>query len=288
MKAKINIKKLIICIILLISIMIMPTLSRYVYNNVRDLYLKSQNFSFSSDLLTNMGKTYRYANWSGVDDYEIDLQLYSYENELSLFQYEGEGLIYNISCEVDDSTKATAHIGTITGGIESSSNIPNDTNVKDIKIYLKPTENLKVGDTVKLTVTANTTVPYKKEITATFNIKVTGQNVTYSIEDEETSVYATLKLVNTKSETNRITLTYNPALVVIDVTHEYYQNRIIPAGQSEITTNVDGVEYVSSITFDMEPADVKNIRFYKKDINADYTYPGGSYGSMVVTITESN
>ena len=27
--------------------------------------------------------------------------------------------------------------------------------------------------------------------------------------------------------------------------------------------NINGVEYVNSITFDMEPADVKNIRFYK-------------------------
>ena len=85
MKAKINIKKLIICIILLISIMIMPTLSRYVYNNVRDIYLKSQNFSFSSNLLTTMGKTYKYANWSGVNEYELDIDLYSYENEQSLF-----------------------------------------------------------------------------------------------------------------------------------------------------------------------------------------------------------
>ena len=57
--------------------MIMPTLSRYVYNNVRDLYLKSQNFSFSSNLLTTMGKTYKYSNWSGVNEYEFDIELNS-------------------------------------------------------------------------------------------------------------------------------------------------------------------------------------------------------------------
>ena len=285
MKIKITKKKLIICIILLISLMIMPTFSRFVYNNARDLYLKSQNFSFSSNLLTNTGKTYRYANWSGVDDYQIDLQLYSYENELSLFNYEGNGLVYNLTCEVEDTTKATAHIGTSAGASTGSSYIPNTTNVKDIKIFLKPTENLKVGDTVKVTVTANTTEPYKKQISATFNVKVTGQNVTYSIEDEETSIYATLKLVNTKTETNTITLSYDPEIVVIDVTHEYYENRDKTKDTYE---NIDGVEYINSITFDMEPADVKNIRFYKKDINADYTYPGGTYGSMVVTITESN
>lgn len=278
MKTKINIKKLIICIILLISIMIAPTFSRYVYNNVRDLYLKSQNFSFSSNLLTNMGASYRYSNWSGVDNYEIDLQLYSYENELSLFTYEGEGLEYTITCEVADSTKATAHIGAIAEDPTDISYIPNTTNIKDVKIYLTPTENLEEGDTVEVTVTAITTEPYEKTISATFRIYVSGQNITYSIEDEETSIYATLKLVNTKSETNTITLSWDPEQVVIDVTHEYYENRI-----SETYENVDGVEYVNSITFEMEPADVKNIVFYKKDINADYTYPGGS---MIIAITE--
>ena len=285
MKAKLNKKKIIICIILLITLMTLPTFGRYIYNGARDLYLKSQNFSFSSNLLTTMGKTYRYANWSGVDDYELDLQLYSYENELSLFNYEGSGLAYTLTCTVEDTTKSTVHIGTIAGSGTATDYIPNTTNIKDIKIYLRPKENLAVGDTVKVNVTASTTVPYQKTISATFNIKVTGQNVTYSIDDEATNIYATLKLVNTKSETNTITLSYDPALVIIDVTHEYYENR----DQTKDTfKNVEGVEYVKSITFDMEPADVKNIRFYKKNVNADYTYPGGTYGSMVVSITESN
>lgn len=283
MKAKLNKKKLIICIILLICLITMPTFARYIYNNARDLYLKSRNFSFSSNLLTTMGKSYKYANWSGVDDYEFNLQLYSYENELSLFTYEGDGLVYNLTCEVEDTTKATAHIETTAGGATASGYIPNSTNVKDVKIYLRPTENLQVGDTVKVNVNASTTVPYQKQISATFNIKVTGQGVTYSIEDEEASIYATLKLVNTKGTTNRITLAYDPNLVVIDVTNEYYENRV-----SQTSTTIDGVKYVNSVTFDMEPADVKNIRFYKKNINANYTYPGGIYGSMVISITESN
>jgi len=38
----------------------------------------------------------------------------------------------------------------------------------------------------------------------------------------------------------------------------------------------------------MEPTEVTNIRFYKRNAEADYTYPGGTYGSMVVTVTETN
>lgn len=90
MKVKITKKKVIICIILFITLITLPTFGRYIYNNARDLYLKSKNFSFSSNLLTNTGKSYKYSNWSGIDDYEIDFKLYSYENELSLFTYEGE------------------------------------------------------------------------------------------------------------------------------------------------------------------------------------------------------
>ena len=40
MKAKINKKKLIICIVALITLITLPAFGRYIYNSVRDLYLK--------------------------------------------------------------------------------------------------------------------------------------------------------------------------------------------------------------------------------------------------------
>lgn len=283
MKIKLNKKKIILCILLIIVFWIFPTFARYVYNNVRDVYLKSQNFSFSSNLLTTMGKTYRYANWGGLDNYEIDLQLYSYENELSLFTYEGDGLEYTLTCTVNDATKATAHIGSIADDNTDENYIPNLTNIKDVKIYLKPTENLEMGDTVSVTVTASTTEPYQKQISATFNVKVNGQNITYGIEDSSSSVYATLKLVNTKTTQNRIKLSFDPSKVIIDTTDECYENKV-----SQTYATVGTEQYVNSITFDMEPTDVKYIRFYKKDIIEDYTYPGGDAASMIVTVTEVN
>lgn len=286
MKRKLNKKKVIICIIVLITLITMPTFGRYIYNSARDLYLKSQNFSFSSNLLTTSGRTYRYSNWSGVDNYEFDLQLYSYENELSLFTYDGDGLEYTLTCEVEtinEKVVATAHIGSVDGEATDPSYIPNLTNVKDVKIYLVPTEHLKEGDTVKVTVTANTVSPYKKQISATFNIKVGNTNLSYSIQDSSTSIYATLKLINTKSTQNQITLTFDPSLVLIDTTDECYVNRI-----SQTSRTISGVKYVNSVTFNMEAEDVKYIKFYKQSIDANYTYPGGTYGSMVVSVTESN
>lgn len=55
-KRKINKKKIILVIIILLVIIAIPTFGRYVYNNIRDTYLKSMNFSFSSNLLTSMRK----------------------------------------------------------------------------------------------------------------------------------------------------------------------------------------------------------------------------------------
>ena len=285
MKTKLNIKKIIICVILIMSFLTMPVFARFVYNNVRDVYLKSQNFSFSSNLLTNMGKTYRFSNWSGIENYEIDLQLYSYENELSFFTYEGTGLQYTLKCEVSDPTKASAHIETIDGDSEEPGVIPNLTNVKDVKIYIKPLQTLQVGETISVTITASTTEPYKKQIQATFNIRISEQQLTYSIEDSSTSVYATLKILNADNRAKSLTLSFDPSKVIIDTTNECFENRTNPG--SEGTQVVDDITYINSFTFNIEPEDVKHIRFYKRDTEANYTYPG-VYESMVVTVTESN
>lgn len=285
MKAKLNKKKVIICIIVLLILIALPTFGRYIYNNVRDLYLKSQNFSFTSNLLTIYGKTYKYSNWSGENNYEIDFQLYSYENELSLFTYEGNGLTYSLTCTVDDETKASAHIETVTGASTKTSYISNTTNIKDIKIYLIPTENLEVGDIVKVKVTASTTSPYSKTLSATFEIVVSEDGVSYSIDDDANSIYATLELVNTKDEKNTITVSFSPSIVVVDATDECYKN-----STSQTTTTIEeygeNVEYVNSFTFEMNALDSKNIRFYKKDISADYTCPGSE--SMVISVTGTN
>lgn len=303
MKRKINKKKLIICIIILIILTSSPVFGRYIYNSVKDLYLKSRNFSFSSDLLTTAGKTYKYSNWSGVDTYEIDFQLYSYENELSLFSYEGDGLGYTVTCTVDDPTKATVHVGTEAGEATNTSYIPNLTNVKDVKVYLRPTGNLVDGDTVKLTITASTSEPYVKTISATFIIRIAiHSNVTYSIDDSEGSIYATLKLINTASESTKLGLTFRPYYLRIDETNPYCENALVKEYVTvtetikQVTTNEDGdevvedvevdVQYINYIVIEMEPEDVATIRFYKQDTSVDYTYPGGSYGSLIVNVNE--
>lgn len=277
MKRKLNKKKIAIIILFIIMFITIPIFARYIYSNVKDVYLKSRNFSFSSNLLSTTAKTYQYANWSGIEDYELDFKLYSYENELSLFTYEGSGLGYTLTCTVSDPTKATAHIGSVSGASTNSSYIPNATNVKSIKVYLKPIATLTAGETLTLTVSASTEKPYKKTISARFNIKITEEVITYKIEDSYNDVCATLKLLNPETTAKQVKLSFNPQIVMIDTSDEYYINRVTQ------TTNASSE--ITSVTITLGPEVSKNIKFYKKNKYVDYTYPG-SYASMVVTVTE--
>lgn len=126
-------------------------------------------------------------------------------------------------------------------------------------------------------------MPYQKEITAQFTIQVTETNISYSIEDQSNRIYAMLNLVNTKSTANKITLTFDPNLVLIDTSDDSYKNKT-----SQTSTTIDGVKYVNSITFSLDAEQSKSIKFYKRDQTANYTYPGGTYGSMIINITETN
>ncbi len=281
MKAKLNKKKVVLIIVIIITLITLPTFGRYVYNNVRDSYLKSRNFSFSSNILTSTAKTYKYSNWSGVENYEIEFDLYSYENELSLFTYEGVGLQYKITGTVNDSTKASVHINSTGAGNTETSYIPNETNIKPIKIYLKPKSSLAAGDTVTVTVTAETTTPYKKNISAKFEIPISEAALSYKIKDSQHSIYATLEVLNAKSVEKQITLSFDPSKVMIDVSDPAYINRV-----SQTTTTISDVEYVNSVTIKLEPESSQGIKFYKTNKEDDYTYPGGTMGSMIVTITE--
>lgn len=93
--------------ILLISVILVITFSvfgRYIYYNMREAYFTSKAFYFTSDLLTIDNATYQYENWGGVDNYEINFDLYSYQNTLLRLDYDLE---YALSCETPDTDKVT-------------------------------------------------------------------------------------------------------------------------------------------------------------------------------------
>ena len=101
---KLNIVKVSVCIFLIVLIIAIGVFGRYVYNGIREAYITSKAFYFTSDLLTLNNATYQYENWGGVDAYEINFDLYSYANALLRLNYDLE---YSVSCETPDTDKVT-------------------------------------------------------------------------------------------------------------------------------------------------------------------------------------
>lgn len=102
---KLNKIKLVIILFLIIVLVITCSVfGRYVYYQMREAYFTSKSFYFTSDLLTLDNETYQYENWGGVDNYEINFDLYSYQNTLLRLDYDLE---YQLSCETPDTDKIT-------------------------------------------------------------------------------------------------------------------------------------------------------------------------------------
>ena len=101
---KLNKVKIGIIIAIIILTITLAVFGRYIYNGIREAYFTSKAFYFTSDLLTLDNATYQYENWGGVDEYDINFDLYSYANTLLRLDYD---LDYTVSCETPDSDKVT-------------------------------------------------------------------------------------------------------------------------------------------------------------------------------------
>ena len=68
-------------------------------------------------------------------------------------------------------------------------------------------------------------------------------------------------------------------LSLFDITNEVYKEA------TDVKTKViDGKTYISGLTLSMESSSSKDIRFYKVDVNNNYTYPNGNT-QPIITIT---
>ena len=64
-----------------------------------------------------------------------------------------------------------------------------------------------------------------------------------------------------------------------------HKKKLIQANQGTITklttTNIDGFDYINSITFKMEPESSEVVKFYKADTTKNYTYPINNNTSII-------
>lgn len=293
-------KRIFLMIMLVIFIFITTVFGRYITSSIHDFFLRSKEFYFYSDKLKEEGANYQIENWSGVDRYEIVINMNSRSNNLNVTSYD---IDYDISYTYSDNV--ICDISKTSGTIYAS------TNSDSFNIILTPNTKLNTGDTVWIEITATSKGPYKKTLTGKFTLVVGKENVSYTIEDLANRQYLELKITNTLSyytveqsfdshkagdritideylslsEENkrkcysaRVNIDFNPENVLIDITNGTYKN-----GTNVQTTQIDGFTYVDSFSLSIDAITSVNIRFYKTDVTKDYTYNG--LGSSVITVS---
>ena len=166
---------------------------------------------------------------------------------------------------------------------------------------ITPNAALQNGDEVWMEITVKSTYPYKKSSRARFIFKVGIPGISYAIDDVKGRPYFDLSVTNTTdyylvkeafgtyeinqridyntysslSEEDKakcalplITLTFDPSVVILDMTNTAYLN-----AENYTTTEIDGYNYVNSISFRIALESSEAVKFYKANANMDYTNP---------------
>lgn len=299
-KQKKQILERIIVSVFFLSIIIFTTsLARYVFKEVKDIFLMSKNFYFNSDKLSASGMNFQIDNWNGVDSYPITYNMNSFKNNKVKAEtditYE---ITYTCSSNIICRMEEEDHI------------IYSSTNVDSFDIDVAPAVAMNDGDSATITVEASATSPYTKTIKGTITLKVGKVGLDYAIEDETGRPYLDVKITNaidyytvtsafdsygvgdkltidqylelsdankSKCKSATITLSWNPNTIILDQTSPAYLKKI-----STTTDVVDSLNYIDSISFNIEAVTSETVRFYKRVTSNNYTYPFESATSVVI------
>lgn len=283
-------KKVIVIFLVIFAITFVSVFGRYVLNRYNEFYSRTKEFYFNSDKLGEDTPVYQLENWSGIEPYTIIINMNSNDNNLISASYD---ISYNISYTSSDNVLCTL---SKTNGVIYSS-----TNTDQFTLMITPNTDLKTGDRVNVKITAAATSPYKKELSATFNLIVGKETITYEIVDSAGSPYLELNITNTLSyytvnqafgsysvgekitrdvymelsDANKlrcssatITLGFNPNEILLDMTDENYLK-----GTNITTTLKNSYNYINGLTFRLDAVTSTKVKFYKIDQLQDYTYP---------------
>lgn len=275
--------------------------ARYVTNDKKDFFVRSKEFYFYSDKLTENLSVFQIDNWTGVDDYVITVNMNSRKNNIEVASYDIEYDIKytstdNVNCQISK-----------THGIISGT-----TNADFFNLTITPNKQLEEGDRVVVEIEATSTTNYVKTLKGKFTLVVGKEKISYEITDKPQSPYMELSITNTlsyyivneafdeytvgqkidsetylglteeqklKCYSSIVAISFDSREILLDITNENYQNAI-----NIMTTTIDGKTYINSFTLAIDAISSVDLRFYKVDYSKDYTYPN-SNNTSVVTIT---
>ena len=288
-------------VIMLLIVLLLPvgvTFSKYVIKNIKDYFMEANNFFFNSDKLVSGGITYEINNWGGVSNIPIQFELNNHKNNLLTSASDIE---YTISLDYDE-TSISCSLSSNSGVIYKNEKTDN------IELIITPLRAFNDNESVQVTIEASSSSPYVKTLSATFIVTVGRRGIDYSISDSVGSPYLVFSITNAldkykviepfgnyqlnhtftteeylalsnenkaKCASAVITLSFNPATIVLDTTNEVLKNA------TTSTTTYNGVNYISSLTFNMDVLTSMEIRFYKRNSSINYTYPGVNAASVI-------
>lgn len=283
------------------------TLGRYAFTEIQKYFVRTKRFYFNCDKLSENGQNVEMTNWSGVGSYTVKYSMNSYSNQLLKSE---EDISYSISYQCSNNVVCSV-VDNKTGGT-----ISRNTNVDEFSIVITvpPQTILHDMDAVELSVEAISSSPYVKRIYGTFRLVVGHYGLSYEIEDSSNSPYLNTRITNTldyyvvreafgdydlnaqidmetyqalssadkaKCASSIITLTFDPTVVLLDMTSEIYQNATTIG-----TTQINGYDYVNSISFKIDAMSSEIVKFYKNNVALNYTYPAQG-ATSVITVSYS-
>ena len=298
-----NIKKQLLILILLICCIgsIAITFGRYVSNSISNFFIRSKEFYFNADKLAEDVAIYQIDNWSGVDTYTINVTMDSRKNNIKATTYD---IPYDISYSV--SNNALCQLS------KNSGTILANTNSDSFDVIVTPNAQLNTGDRVEVEITATSRAQYKKTLKGRFTLIVGKEQLSYEITDAAKSPYCELRLTNTvsyytakenvgsysagdkinsdeylrlsdtmksKFVSSTVKIEFDPNEVLLDITNENY-NKFTDIQYRTI----NGVSYIRSFKIAMDASSSMDIRFYKVDVNENYSYHT-SHDNCILQIT---
>lgn len=153
---------------------------------MQNFYFQTKKFYFNSGKLKEKTATYSLDNWSGAGEYTININMNSIKNNLLKAETD---ISYNITyqCPSTVTCQITKTSGVIYGSVNNDS----------FNIVVTPNTTFHDGDTILIYVSATSTSPYEKTISARFILKVGKIGLSYEITDEEKSPYLEFRITNT-------------------------------------------------------------------------------------------
>ena len=298
-------KKLILIIaVLLVLFLASPigvTFSKYVLQNIKNYIMEANNFFFNSDKLVDGGITYEINNWGGASNIEIQFELNNHKNN-----------ILTSASDIEYTLTKTCASGLTCTLSSESGTIQKAEKTDNFTLTLVPTRVFDDNESVTVTVTATSSSPYVKTLSATFVVTVGRRGIDYEITDSVNSPYLLFKITNAidtykvvtafgdysvndiltmeeylaLSPANRancasvvVTLSFDPSKVIMDTTSDVLKTA------TYTTTTYNNIAYINSITFNIDVLTSQEIRFYKIDSSKNYTYPITNPTSIITFTT---